>query len=197
MRKILILFVIVMACSCSKLPLQRSIKYEPHALDPHQGMTCWEYICNDLSLSSMKNAIELCGLEDYYKSSEEKYTFLLLDDTAFSSYILPQFSAGDIADIPIAFLKNILLFHIIRGEYSSYNGMITYDPIHVITLWNDVNAIMTIKLNDAVSLSQRLQDKVTLMDQCGNSSVIRATSSDLIMTNGPAHILSRHCVYIK
>lgn len=197
MKRITALIAIALACSCSKLPLQKSIDFNPKPLDPHQGVSCWEYISEEGNLSEMKAAIGICGFEDYYRTPEHPCTWLLLDNTAFGSYILPKFGAGDISEIPVPDLKNILLFHIIRGEYSSYNGMLTYDPVHVITLWNDVNSVMTIKLNNDKTLSHKLQDKVTLMDQCGKSTVVRATTSDLLMTNGPAHILSRPCEYVK
>ena len=182
---------------CTKLPLQKSYKYEPTALDPHQGVDCWTWIQGAENLATMKEAIELCGLSGYYSQTERKYTYLLLDETAFSSYIFPTLGVGDISEAPVAQLKDILLFHIIKGEYDSYNGALGYDPVYVLTLWDNVDAVMTMKLYNDSSKSKGLQDRVTLMDQCGSSTAIRATTSDLLMTNGPAHILSRNCVYKK
>lgn len=187
----------VLFTGCEKFPLQKSYRYNPEPLDPHQNMTCWEYICSADNLASMKAAIEKCGMEDYYSKNTGKYTFLLLDETAFSTYILPGMDAGTIEEADAETLRDILLFHIVTGEYDSYNNTLSYDPIHVITLWQDLDAVMTIKLNDDSSLSNRRQDKVTFMDQCGSSTVIYATTSDLLMTNGPAHILSRNCVYTR
>ena len=135
---------------------------------------------------------------DYHDYLVYKKDWLtLLDDTAFNSYVFTQLEAGSVVDADADRLRDILLFHIIKGEYSSYNGVLSYEPVHVLTLWNHLDAVMTIKLNNDKTLSSKRQDKVTLMDQCGASTVIYARTSDLLMTNGPAHILSRNCVYVK
>ena len=202
MKKIKYLVISVLAAMSlsgfDKLPLQRTYDYDPKPLDPHQYMTCWEYIAQSPTLASMKMAIERCGLTDYYAQTEVKYTYLLLDETAFTEYILPQLDAGLVTDADVEALKEILLFHIVCGEYNGYNRTLSYDPMHVLTLWENIDAVMTIKLyNDFDSLSQKLQDRVTFMDQCGHSQVVYATMSNLLMTNGSAHILSRNCVYEK
>ena len=193
---IIIAAALALAAGCDKLPLQKSYSYDPVPLDPHQNMTCWEYICSSGDLTSMRKAIEMCGMQDYYSGNGEKYTFLLLDETAFATYILPGMEVGTVEEADPSELRDILMFHIIYGEYDSYNGTLSYDPIHVITLWQSLDAVMTIKLNDDDTLSNKRQDKVTFMDQCGSSTVVYATTSDLLMTNGPAHILSRNCVYV-
>ena len=193
----ILMTMVLLAVSCEKLPLQKGHDYDPQPLDPHQGVTCWEYICKTYDLSIMKKAVEKCGLTDLYSQEEAEYTYLLLDDTAFESYVVRQLGVSSIDDADTEKLRDILLFHIIKGEYSSYNGVLSYEPIHVLTLWNSLDAVMTIKLNNDKSLSSKRQDKVTLMDQCGSSTVIYARTSDLLMTNGPAHILSRNCMYVK
>lgn len=187
----------LIAVSCDKLPLQKGYDYDPKPLDPHQGMTCWDYITKSQDLAIMKQAVEKCGLTELYAQEKPEYTYLLLDDTAFSSYVFKQLEISSIEEAEADELRDILFFHIIKGEYSSYNGVLGYEPVHVLTLWNSLDAVMTIKLNDDKSLSSKRQDKVTLMDQCGSSTVIYARTSDLLMTNGPAHILSRNCVYKK
>ena len=193
----ILLLLSALLCSCDKLPLQKSYPYDPQPLDPHQGVTCWEYISSAEDLGIMKQAIEKCGLMELYAQQKAEYTYLLLDDAAFNSYVFTQLEAGSVADADADKLRDILLFHIIKGEYSSYNGMLSYEPVHVLTLWSSLDAVMTIKLNNDKTLSSKRQDKVTLMDQCGSSTVIYARTSDLLMTNGPAHILSRNCVYVK
>lgn len=187
----------LIAVSCDKLPLQVSHRYDPKPLDPHQGVTCWEYISNARDLSIMKAAVEKCDLVDLYAQEKAEYTYLLLDDTAFNSYVFKQLEVASVADADEEALRNILLFHIIKGEYSSYNGILGYEPVHVLTLWDSLDAVMTIKLNNDKTLSSKRQDEVTLMDQCGSSTVVSVRTSDLLMTNGPAHILSRNCVYVK
>lgn len=181
---------------CEKLPLQRTTKYNPKPLDRRQGVDCWTYINGNPSFSTMREAVEICGMQDYY-SEDGGYTYLLLDETAFSSYVLKSLGVQDIGDAPVDRMRDILLFHIIKGRYDSYNGALGYDPVFVITLWKNVDAVMTVKLYNDDSKSRNTQDKVTFMDQCGSSTSFRATASDLLMTNGPAHILSRPCVYKK
>ena len=193
---ILLTFAVI-ATSCDKLPLQKNYPYDPKPLDPHQGVTCWEYISSAEDLVTMKKAIEKCSMVDLYAQEKAEYTYLLLDETAFNSYVLNQLEVSSIEDADTDRLREILLFHIIKGEYSSYNGILGYEPVHVLTLWESLDAVMTIKLNNDKSLSSKRQDKVTLMDQCGASTVIYARTSDLLMTNGPAHILSRNCLYVK
>lgn len=193
----ILMTIALLAVSCDKLPLQKSHDFDPKPLDPHQGITCWEYVTKTYDLQLMKQAVEKCGLEELYSQEKAEYTYLLLDDSAFTTYVFPQIKASSVEEADADDLRNILLFHIIKGEYSSYNGMLSYEPVHVLTLWSSLDAVMTIKLNNDKTLSSKRQDKVTLMDQCGSSTVIYARTSDLLMTNGPAHILSRNCVYVK
>lgn len=199
MKRIYLIFMAIalIAVSCDKLPLQISHSYDPKPLDPHQGVTCWEYISGADDLSIMKSAVEKCNLVSLYAQETAEYTYLLLDNTAFNSYIFKQLAVTSVTEADEEALRNILLFHIIKGEYSSYNGILGYEPIHVLTLWESLDAVMTIKLNNDKSLSSKRQDEVTFMDQCGSSTVVSVRTSDLLMTNGPAHILSRNCVYVK
>ena len=193
----ILMAIALLAVSCDKLPLQKSHDFDPKPLDPHQGITCWEYVTKTYDLQLMRQAVEKCGLTELYSQEKAEYTYLLLDDSAFTTYVFPQIAASSVEEADADALRNILLFHIIKGEYSSYNGMLSYEPVHVLTLWSSLGAVMTIKLNNDKTLSSKRQDKVTLMDQCGSSTVIYARTSDLLMTNGPAHILSRNCVYVK
>ena len=164
-NKILLALLLAAAtfAGCEKLPLQRTSKYNPKALDRRQGVDCWTYINRSTDLVTMREAIEICGMQDYY-SEKHGYTYLLLDETAFSSYVLKSLNVQDIGDAPVDRLRDILLFHIIKGEYDSYNGALGYDPVFVITLWNSVDAVMTVKLYNDDSKSRTVQDKVTLMD---------------------------------
>lgn len=193
----ILMTIALLAVSCDKLPLQKSHDFDPKPLDPHQGITCWEYVTKTYDLQLMKQAVEKCGLTELYSQEKAEYTYLLLDDSAFTTYVFPQIEASSVEEADADALRNILLFHIIKGEYSSYNGMLSYEPAHVLTMWNSLDAVMTIKLNNYKTLSSKRQDKVTFMDQCGSSTVIYARTSDLLMTNGPAHILSRNCLYVK
>ncbi len=182
--------------SCEEFPLQTEYSYNPKKIDIYQHKTCWEFIESrpDI-LSTLKDAVIKCGLENYYTQTDKTYTYLLLNNDAFNSYIFSKLNVTNLADADPTQLKNILLYHIVKGDYSGY-GTLNYDPVHVLTLWNDPNAILTMKLKDTKSSSVD-QDKLLLMDQCGKSVVITAVTSNLMMTNGPAHIINRNCVYVK
>ncbi len=195
---IILLCCLAALTSCSKLPLQKAYDYDPQPLDPHQHVSCWEYMGNNENLSLMKEAVERCGFEDYYSQTEKEYTFLLLDNKAFNEYVLPQLEAGSIAEANFSALGNIILYHIIKGNYNAYNHSLNYDPQFVLTLWNNLDAVMTIKLFNAdETLSQKQQDKVMFMDQCGSSTIVSATRSNLLFNTGCGHIISRNCLYKK
>jgi uncharacterized surface protein with fasciclin (FAS1) repeats len=181
---------------CDKFPLQTDYEYNPKKIDIYQHKTCWEFIESrpDI-LSTMNEAIVKCGLQNYYTQTERVYTYLLLNNDAFANYIFLQLNVTNVVDADSTKLTNMLLYHIVKGNYSAY-GQLNYDPIHVLTCWNDINAVMTIKLNDTKTSSAD-QDKLILMDQCGKSTQFPAVTSNLIMTNGPAHVLGRNCLYVS
>ena len=207
--------VMAFLTGCDKLPLQKQHKYKPEALDPHQHMPCWEYILtrSDDDLMIMAQVIEACDMVEYYSQMEEKRTYLLLNNTAFTNtsygiYRRLGINAAVVADLESypevkAQLRNILLFHIIKGEYHGYNQTLNYTPLHVITLWQDINSVMTIKLFDGFAsnprvLSRSQQDRLVLMDQCGNSVVISgSTMSNILLDNGAAHVIARECLYVS
>lgn len=201
----------VFTTGCDKLPLQKAKKYNPEALDPHQHMACWDYIQTRPDLAILAQAITACDMTGYYRQIENKYTYLLLNEAAFTnaSYgILKRLGISAVSDVE-AFpemkqkLKNVLLFHIIKGEYHGYNKTLGYDPVHVITLWQDVSSVMTMKLFDGFTddprvLSNGRQDRLVLMDQCGNSPVIEVTAmTNLLLDNGAAHVIQRECLYVS
>lgn len=196
MIKIFITVLIVLFSACDKFPLQSNDDFNPQKLDIYQHKTCWEFIESRQDIfQNLKEAIIKCGLKEYYIQTERVYTYLLLNDDAFINYIFQELNVSDIESADVDRLKDILLFHIIKGNYHAY-GTLGYDPIHIITCWENANAIMTIKLVDGKSSSAE-QDRLVLMDMCGSSIPIYAVTSNLIMDNGPAHVLGRNCVYIK
>ena len=89
----ILMTIALLAVSCDKLPLQKSHDFDPKPLDPHQGITCWEYVTKTYDLQLMKQAVEKCGLEELYSQEKAEYTYLLLDDSAFTTYVFPQIKA--------------------------------------------------------------------------------------------------------
>lgn len=178
--------------SCEMLPLYTDPVYNGKPLDMNQHMTCWEFIKSrpDL-LSNMKAAIDSCGMSDYYSQTQVIYTYLLLSNAA-----LTQAEVQDATTTPEKrqALKNILLYHIIQGNYGY--GTLGYNVVFVITLWQDPNAIMSLRLGTS-STDYNIQDGLYAMELCGNSTVRRARTSNLMMTNGPAHVFDSKLVYVK
>lgn len=178
--------------SCEWLPLYTDEKYTGEALNGETGMNCMEFIESRPDIfSNLKEAIDICGIRDYYTQSNVKRTYLLLTNTALSAAEVANATTPE----KITALRNVLLFHIVQGFYHAY-GTLSYDPAYVITLWKDPNAIMSLTLGQSASSFQN-QDTVRAMDQCGSSSAVVAVSSNYFLTNGVAHVFDRKCVYKK
>jgi len=192
-KALFLLIINSILISCEMLPLYTNPEYNGKALDINQNMTCWEFIESrpDL-LSNMKTAIEICDLKDLYSQTSKKYTYLLLTNAAINEAELVDASTSEVKKND---LKNILLYHIIRGNYHAY-GTLGYDVVFVVTLWEDPNAIMSLKLGTSKT-DYNIQDALFAMELCGNSVVRRARTSNLIMTNGPAHVFDNKLQYVK
>lgn len=193
MKKIIYLLAVLIAASlssCELLPLQTNEKYRGEALDPHTGLSCMQYIESMPELfSNLREAIAVCGLEDYYTQTSEKLTYLLLTNTA----ILPaEVESAKINAADRTKLRNDLLFHIVQGYYHGY-GTLNYDPIFVVTMYESPNAIMTLKLETHIS-DRNQEGTLKAMDQTG-SSVVTCVSSNYFFTNGVGHIFNARCRY--
>lgn len=176
--------------SCD-LALQRNDEYTGSTLDIYQHKTCWEYMESRPDLfTSMMDGLELCGMTDYYTQTTTTYTYLLLTETAIAEKV----AAAKTDSEQLQELKDIFLFHIIKGEYHAY-GILTYNVTYVDTLLGGESK-MSMVLQQAASDRNKI-DRLNLMTNCGSSTVVTAVASNYIMTNGPAHILDDICVYIK
>lgn len=187
-----ITFVIVALAAVSFhacLPLQTNEVYEGVALDPYEGVTCWEFLQKHKDeLGSYIEGIEMCGLKDYFTQTSTEYTFLPLTDKAIKEDV----DAAKADPAKVQDLKDILLFHIIKGSYHGY-GSLGYDVKFVETLLGG-SAQMSICLQ--AYLNNRYQlDRVQLMTDCGSSDVVYSIACNHICTNGPAHLLDTKCVY--
>ena len=173
------------------LPLQTNEKYEGESLDPYEGVSCWEFLQKHSDeLGSYIEGIELCGIKDYFTQTTTQYTFLPLTDDAIKADV--DAAKADASLIPA--LKDILLFHIIKGSYHGY-GTLGYDVKHVETLLGG-SAQMSICLQGYLNNRWQL-DRVQLMTDCGSSTVVYSIACNHICTNGPAHVLDTKCVYVE
>lgn len=185
-----LVLLLVMMHSCD-LPLRTTDDYNGKSLDINQYKTCWEFIESREDLTNMKVLVELCGLKEYYAQTETKYTFLLWSNKALTDTELEEAKQDA---TKLASLKDALLFHIIKGYYHAY-GPLTYEITFVETLSNDPDIYMSLTLSQAASDRNKI-DRLNVMTDCGSSKVITAIASNLIMTNGPGHILDEKCVYV-
>ena len=115
----------VIALAGCDLELQKNYDYEASVDDPHVNVTAWEYFQDHQDIfSEFTTAIEYTGLKDYYTQTENKYTYLALNNTAMQSYRENVFPGiASITDCDKETVKNMLLYHIVDGEYSSYGQL--------------------------------------------------------------------------
>ncbi len=185
------IFSLALALSvmASCLPLQTNEPYTGESLDPYEGVNCWDFLqLHKDELGCYIEAIQLCGIKDYFTQTTTQYTFLPLTDKAIKDDL--DAAKADATKVPA--LKDILLFHIIKGSYHGY-GTLRYDVVHVETLLGG-DAKMSICISSDGNQYER--DRVKLMTDCGSSTVVYSIACNHICTNGPAHLLDTKCVYV-
>ena len=130
--KVFLSALLLMLMSSCGLDLQTDYDYRPSVDDPHIQMTVWEYMSkNQDDFSIFQEAITYVGLEDYYRQSACKYTFLLLNNAAMRAYMGDVFpGVQSISECDSVIVKKMLLYHIVDGEYSSY-GQLDVEPRYV------------------------------------------------------------------
>lgn len=194
MKKVILFIVTVclfgILSSCS-LKLQKDEPYKGVALDPHENMTAWEFLQSRPDLfASMSDALVLCGVDQYYKQTSTKYTFLPFVEEA----IKPNLDAVKADPSLIPALKDTLMFHIIKDEYHGY-GTLDYSVKYVETLLGGDDVMsMTLYKNQGAELDI---DRVQLMTDCGSSSIVYSIGCNHLCTNGPVHVMGSKCIYVK
>ena len=100
----------VIALAGCDLELQKNYDYEASIDDPHVNVTAWEYFQDHQDVfSEFTTAIEYTGLKDYYTQTENKYTYLALNNTAMQSYRENAFPGiASITDCDKETVKNML-----------------------------------------------------------------------------------------
>ena len=78
--------LLLVLCSTSCLDLQDSYDYEPSDLDNNLYMSTWDYISTEKeTFAILKEAIELLDMQEYYTQDENEYTYILMNDKAFTT----------------------------------------------------------------------------------------------------------------
>jgi len=194
MKKIFIFLITIcllgLFSSCS-LKLQKDEPYTGKSLDPHEYMTAWDFLQTRPDLfASMSEALVLCGVDQYYKQTANTYTFLPFVESAIKSDL--DAAKADPSLVPA--LKDVLLFHIIKGDYHGY-GTLNYSVKYVETLLGGTD-IMSITLYKNQGAEINI-DRVQLMTDCGSSTVVYSIGCNHLCTNGPVHIMDTKCVYTE
>lgn len=196
--KVFLSALLLMLMSSCGLDLQTDYDYRPSVDDPHIQMTVWEYMSkNQDDFSIFQEAITYVGLEDYYRQSACKYTFLLLNNAAMRAYMGDVFpGVQSISECDSVIVKKMLLYHIVDGEYSSY-GQLDVEPRYVITMLSGEEGLMTMSVWK--NPWQTAVGKV-LVNQTGSnekSPQRNAKTSNIMATNGVIHIFENYCYFRK
>lgn len=180
------------------LELQTDYEYTASVADPHVNTTAWGYLEENADeFSELMKAIEHAGVKDYYTQTEEKYTFLCLNNTGMQAYLEGVFPGEeDITDCDAETVRNMLLYHIVDGEYSSY-GQLSVEPMFVLTMLQGEQGLMTMSVWK--NPWQAAVGKVLINEtgSNGNSPQRKVKTSNIMPTNGVIHILENYCYYKK
>ena len=94
--------------------IQPSFEYQYSNPGGELNMNAWEFIQQTDSLSLMKDAIMVAGLQDLYSGSAEK-TFIVPRNSAWRTYLETN-NYSSLAEVPVPILKNVLLYHVVDGK---------------------------------------------------------------------------------
>lgn len=198
----MIALALLNACSLGGLDLQENHEHEVSFADPDLNMTAWEFLNEpreDSLFAVMLSAIEHAGLEEEY--TKPNRTFMLLGNTA-----LYTTAADTIVDkcwyynyvqgaeeldwnrVPEEDLRNLLLYHIIEGEYS-YDNLGTENT--------EVQTLSPVEGKDKMYLriDNNERSKITSNDFTGSARVFPARTGGLRPTNGVIHVYNQYLGY--
>ena len=188
----------ILALTGCDLDLQKNYDYEPSVDDPYVKVTAWEYFQDHKDMfSELIAAIEYTGLKDYYTQTDNKYTFLALNNAGMQLYRENEFAgAASITDCDKEKVTNMLLYHIVDGEYSSY-GQLQVEPKFVLTMLKGENGLMTMSVWKNPWQAAVGKILVNQTGSNGKSPQRQAKTSNILPTNGVIHIFENYCKYSK
>lgn len=188
----------ILALTSCELSLQKDYDYESSVADPYVKVAAWEFFQDHKDqFSELIAAIEYTGLKDYYTQTDNKYTFLALNNVAMRDYRDKEFAgAASILDCDQAKVRDMLLYHIIDGEYSSY-GQLQVEPMFVLTLLKGENGLMTMSVWKNPWQAAVGKIIVNQSGSNGKSPQRQAKTSNILPTNGVIHVFENYCKYQK
>ncbi len=206
MKKYLIIVLLALAFvlqSC--LPLMDDFQYTPSPRENNMKMSAWSFINQRAEFQSFVSLIKVSGIDTMlYAQTAKKYTYLILSANAVALLLNDKYASSipnmsSLTDVQKADLRNRLLYHIIDGYYYGLpGGNLGFDPITVITLWKDKNAVMVLKLdqtaNPAYASSTDSELSVNSYLPQSTSTHI-AITSNLFVSNGVMDVLGNYASY--
>ena len=164
----------ILALTGCDLDLQKNYDYEPSVDDPYVKVTAWEYFQDHTDMFSelMNNA----GMQLY---RENEFA-----------------GVASITDCDKEKVKNLLLYHIVDGEYSSY-GQLQVEPMFVLTMLKGETGLMTMSVWKNPWQAAVGKILVNQTGSNGKSPQRQAKTSNILPTNGVIHIFENYCKYSK
>lgn len=195
-HKLLLLLAVAAIAGCDDMKLQTDADYDASVLDPHIDMTAWEYLESRSDIfSKFMTAVETAGMKEYYTQTERAYTFLVLTDGAVNNFV-SALGCTTVEECPVEEVRNLILYHIVDGEYSSY-GDLPVEPIFVLTLRRGEEGLMTMLTRKNPWMADAGKVVVNNTGSNGSSPMRLAVSSNIMPTNGVVHVFENYCYYKK
>jgi Fasciclin domain len=206
MKKYLIIIVLALGFvlqSC--LPLMDDFQYTPSPRENNMKMSAWSFINQRAEFQSFVSLIKVSGIDTMlYAQTQKKYTYLILNANAVALLLNDKYASSipnmsSLTDVQKADLRNRLLYHIIDGYYYGLpGGNLGFDPVNVITLWKDKNAVMVLKLDQTANPTYA---SLTDCSFAVNSyapvapTTYKAITSNLFVTNGVMDVMGNYASY--
>ena len=139
-------------------------------------------------------AIEYTGLKDYYTQTENKYTFLALNNTAMQLYRENEFPGiASITDCDKETVKNMLLYPYCRWWNIVLMVSCRWKPMFVLTMLPGENGLMTMSVWKNPWQAAVGKILVNQTGSNGKSPQRNAKTSNILPTNGVIHIFENYC----
>jgi uncharacterized surface protein with fasciclin (FAS1) repeats len=195
---LLALLWLVSGCELAGLKVQEDYQYQQKVLDPKINQTVQEFLTvrTDTLLSLMAEAIQYAGI-DPGEYRQPNRTFLLLHNRAILRYDNKGavdkncfFGKNTVngkpgtkwQDYPVEQVRNLLLYHMIEGEYSFEN------------LGTENATVSTLLVGKTVTmkLSNDRDSKIRINDFFNSPKIVIPVTSGIKATNGTVHIVDNY-----
>jgi uncharacterized surface protein with fasciclin (FAS1) repeats len=174
-------FILIFTC-LSNCEIQENFDYVPSNSTKYLNVSAMEYIASNDSLSLLKQAIDITGLNTYYNGLESK-TFIAPRNDAFRTYLADN-GFNTLSDIPVPVLRNILLYHIV-------DAVVSFDDPEL--LESDKPIAYASENGQPMYLSHKSNFIGIIND--GTNFSIEIKTSNLAPTNGVIHIVYNLAYY--